>query len=460
MSPGADTQLTSYGVSLLGKFDIGDFGTLSTVSSYKNTEVLDLLDIDGTPVNTVGVYLHITERDYIQELNFASKQLGRFSFSSGLFFLDKAERYDPNQSLIYPRAASGLFNTAYPSLPAPLTVGSWALARKQSWAGYLELNYQLTDQLTITVAGRYAHERQNVAQTPSTFNWKPGDPRITPLPDPRGAFTFNKFTPRVVIRYKPSADHTLYASYAKGFKSGFVNVGNVNNCTPLPTCVDAPVKPETVDAFEVGYKGKIGNVLDLNLAAFHYDYKDIQVFIYNPTAVSSYQNAAKGRINGFEFNASLRATPELTLNAGGSFLDAKYVSFPKATVFIPNGFGNTQTVVDASGNRLMRTPEWTLNASFNYAKQIGSGELGAYAGISYNSGFFFDTNSRVKQPAYALVDAELSFSPAALPGARVVVWGKNLTDRDYLQSTLESSLSDASSYAEPRTYGVRVEYRF
>ena len=136
------------------------------------------------------------------------------------------------------------------------------------------------------------------------------------------------------------------------------------------------------------------------------------------------------------------------------------MSVKQASVYNPNGFGNTQSSEDVTGKRLMRTPEWTLNGSFNYLRNIGSGELGLYGGISYNSGIFFDPNNRVRQPAYALVDAELSFGPDALRGARIVVWGKNLTNKAVLQSVLESAIADSVSYADPRTYGVRLEFRF
>ena len=461
LNPGADTRIKTYGFSLQGKFEIGDIGTLSTVSSYKRTDVLDLVDLDQTPVNTVGVYLAIGERDYIQELNFTTKDMGGLTLSVGMFYMDKAETYDQNVALIYPSGAGGLFNTAYPALPRPVfTSGAYSLANKHSWAGYAEANYQFTEQFSLILAGRYSHETSKVANTTGQFNWQLGDPRLTPVADPRGSFTFTKFTPRAVLRFKPNDNNTLYASFSKGFKSGFVNGGAVNNCTPQPVCVDPPVNPENVDAYEVGYKGKIADILDLNLAAFHYNYKDIQVFIYDPLNVSRYQNAARGQITGFEFGAVLRASPELTLNVGGSYLDAKYKSFPAASVFNPNGFGNTQSSQSATGKRLMRTPEWTVNGSFNYTRKVGSVEVGAYGGISYNSGQFFDPNNRVEQKEYALVDAELSFEPDALRGARIVFWGKNLTSKAVLQSVLESGIGDAVSYSDPRTYGVRLEYKF
>jgi iron complex outermembrane receptor protein len=108
----------------------------------------------------------------------------------------------------------------------------------------------------------------------------------------------------------------------------------------------------------------------------------------------------------------------------------------------------------------MRTPTWTANVAINWDHKMPGGELGLYVGGNYNSGVYFDPNNRVKQSAYALLDAELSFAPDFLPGTRFVVWGKNLTNHDYLQSVLESQLGDSVSYAEPRTFGVRAEFKF
>lgn len=463
MNPKPDTKIESYGGSLRSNIEIPDIGTISTVTAYDENDIVNTNDIDATPVNTVDFLLHITGRNFIQELNFISEKFGRLTVSAGLFYLNKVERDIPQYTNAYPRSG-GFFNTAYPSLSPIGRSGTFSRTRKNSYAGYVELNYDITDQLSLTAAGRYSYEKIRVANIALPAGYQPGDPAVSPLDDPRGAFTFKKFTPRAVLRFKPNPDHTLYASYSQGFKSGFVNQLNINVCRPSPGCIDPPVKPETVDAYEIGYKGKIADVLDLSLAAFHYKYKNIQVYVYNPGPPSSstYQNAAAGKINGFEFDTAWQATSDLTVRFGGSYLDAKYKKFEAATVYnpSPSGLGNTQSAQDVSGNRLPRTPKWTLVGSLSYKHDTSVGEFGAYIGGNYNSGIYFDPNNRVRQGRYALLDAELSFSPVSLPGLRVALWGKNLTDRDYIQSALESTLVDSGSYGDPRTYGVRVEYKF
>jgi iron complex outermembrane receptor protein len=67
---------------------------------------------------------------------------------------------------------------------------------------------------------------------------------------------------------------------------------------------------------------------------------------------------------------------------------------------------------------------------------------------------------RIRQKSYTTLDGEVSFSPAAMQNLRLVVWGRNLTDEDVEQSVLTSDFGDGVSFAPPRTFGVRAEYKF
>ena len=98
--------------------------------------------------------------------------------------------------------------------------------------------------------------------------------------------------------------------------------------------------------------------------------------------------------------------------------------------------------------------------SANYEHEMSAGKFGAYVTLYYNSGQYIESFSRIFQDAYATVDTQLSFAPAALKGVNFVLWGKNLTDRNYLAGALITDFADAASYAEPRTYGVRAEFQF
>ena len=465
-----DLLARSWGVSLLGKIGIGDFGTLNTVTAFTHAKVTDFVDVDASPINLAEVRPLVTEgQAFIQELNFASAKLGAFSFAAGVFYMNRKEQFIPSQFGGYELQLAAPANFDHTGT-YQFQLFDYEKTVKNSYAAYLELNYDITPQLTITAAGRYSYE------TVLAYHTQLYAPSAPPplLVDPRGKFTFKKFTPRAVIRWKPDDNNTLYASYSQGFKSGFVDGSNIGLCPGGPSdgsCLNPTVKPETVDAFEIGYKGRIGSQLTVGLAAFHYKYKDIQVFIYNPP-LGKYQNAAEGRLQGFEFDLGWAPSSDLHIDLGGSYVDSKYTKFPGAQVyqqtpaagcaaqFLSFPCGNFSASIDATGNQLQNAPKFTATAAIDYGFDTSAGRFGVNLNGSYNSGFPFDSGGHIRQHKYALVNAEVSFSPKALPGLRIVGWGKNLSDHDYLQGTLPTFYADLVSWAPPRTYGIRLEYRF
>ncbi len=466
-----DLTTWMWGGNLQGKFEIGEAGTLSTVSAYQKFRTQSNLNVDSTALNFADVNPLVTRGDYyIQELNFASEKFGGFYFTAGAFYLHRKEEFWPSNFTGY-----GFVNGAASQLSGvpDFVQNTYARSTKNSYAAYLELNYDLSEQLTVTLAGRYSYEKVSVTQNSLLSSFTNNN---TLVADPRGPQSFKKFTPRAVLRYKVNDDHTLYASYSKGFKSGFLDPSQVGRvaCPGGPSdtsCFDPIVLPETVDSFEIGYKGRIGGAFNINLAAFHYDYKQIQVFIYRaPTGF--YQNAGAGRINGFDFDLSWNATPELTLSGGGSYVDSKYTRFPGAEVYfqtpaagcaaggLPFPCGNFSLSTNVAGNQFQNAPKFTANAAIDYRHDFSAGRFGINAGLTYNSGFPFDVGGHINQKEYVLLNGEISFAPSGLDGLRLVVWGKNLTNRDYIAGSLPTSFGDSVSWAPPRQYGVRAEFKF
>jgi iron complex outermembrane recepter protein len=372
---------------------------------------------------------------FVTDTNFASRQFGIVTFLVGVFYLNGAENFDING-----------FRLLSPNLPPAPKVETFDLQTyqrlaKEIIAGYAEVTIQPTEQLFLTVGGRYTEERQRGF---SDFS----GPNV--LAFPGNPLTFKEFTPRFTARYAVTNDANVYASWSKGFKSGGINLSDFTL---------APFRPEKITAYEVGFKGRIAPGLRLNLAGFYYDYKDVQIVQFAPPVYFE-ENAAEARIKGIDADISWTVSPDFSISAGAAWLDATYRN-AEATVFIPNGAGNTTTPgVDISGNRLIRAPKFTGNIALNYSHETNAGRFGAYAGAYYNSGFAMEVGNRIRQNSFATLDAELSFEPASMKGLRLVVWGKNMTDKAYLASLLQTDFADGVSYAEPRTFGVRAEFSF
>jgi iron complex outermembrane receptor protein len=266
------------------------------------------------------------------------------------------------------------------------------------------------------------------------------------------------------LRYSFNDGSNVYVSWTNGFKNGFLDATN-------PFAL--PVDPETVEAFEIGYKGEPLSGGYINLAGFHYSYKDLQVFIYDPTGGSRYENAASAKIDGIDADVTIRLSRQFAFTAGMSWLiKAKYSSYPQASdlqpipvpaIFNPqpgDTFGNANIVVDATGMRMIRAPKLQLSGSLSYAGQVGGGELDALIAGHYNSGYKYDVLGYVRQKEYATLDAEIGFSPDGAPGLRLAIWGRNLTNSYYLSSELNSTVGNTAAYAAPRTWGGKVEFQF
>ncbi len=102
----------------------------------------------------------------------------------------------------------------------------------------------------------------------------------------------DRVTPRVVLRYTPTDNSSVYASYTRGYKAAIYNLGGQSL---------ESIDPETIEAYEIGYK-YASTRLSFDMSVYHYQYEDLQVASYGLTAenvpVSQITNAADSRING------------------------------------------------------------------------------------------------------------------------------------------------------------------
>lgn len=426
------------------------YGVVKSITGYTENTTTYLSDADYTAAN-IGVATTdpLSSRYVMQDLNFASEKFGMTSFLVGAFYMDGKEAFsDNNFDLFVPTA---------PPAPKILLLNASnqnARVEKEVLAAYAEVALQLSEPLTVTIGGRYTHEEQHTFSDYAVFT--PGGPqekRPQQEEYPGDPVVFEKFTPRITAKYALTPTSNIYASWGKGFKSGVVNTTDYT--------ID-PVDPEEVTAYEVGYKGTPLDTLQINVAAFYYDYKDLQSVFYVPGQAYITQNAATATIEGVDVDLVWAPTYNLSFSASASFLNAEYDDFTDATNFTPTGTGhNPASTIDLSGKPILRSPDFSGNLVANYEVPLALGLLAANVSLYYSDDYNLETTGRLRQDAYHTISAELSLKPESLEGLRVALWGKNLTDEAYYQSALiAGSFADGGAYAEPRTFGVSAQYEF
>jgi len=444
------SKLMTY--QLRADLDLG-FATLSSYTQYlKEKDFLDY-DLDGSPLDLFRNIQTYPADAFTQEFVLTSEMGKKLEWILGAMYYDADAAQDPSLAL---NSATGTYSATKG------TLGSTA------YSAYGELTWHATDALSITGGLRYTHEKRSHG-----FE-QPLGTVVTPT----AYKSWSSATPRAVIRYELGPRSNIYASYSQGFKSGTFNQG-------LPST--ATVDPEKITAYEVGYKTASGG-FRLSTSAFYYDYKNLQLstLVTLPTGARStlLQNAATSEIYGAEATVDYPATSQLNLHAAVAWTHARYKKFPgaQASAVIDTRVGPTvgglnvsNFLQDWSGLRLIRSPDWTANASFDYTYPLPSGSIYLTGNVAYQSAqapandTLYQTidaagvvsapgGYRYLQKGYALVGAQLGWR-SENEKVKITLFGDNITNTKYRLQINGSVYGDYQVFGAPATYGVRVDYK-
>ncbi len=448
-----------YGANLNMTFDMGKF-TLSSITTFRRQKSIDSSsDQDYTPLPLFEFAVPKSGgTSYTQDLQVTSKLDGRFNYLFGLSYLHDKGYFGP--------AFLGLaFGGSLDPATAP---GFNNSAATKSYAAFLEGYYDLTDQLKVTVGGRYTYEERTArGDTNAGFAALFGIP---------GAYTINlrtsqrAFTPRFVLAWD-NGPTNIYYSFTRGFKAGgFSGPG------PAPAPVP-PLQPEKIFSHEVGVKqAMFDNRLRLNAAAFYFKNKNQQVQTLDLTSGGTVTgNAGAVENYGVEVEAQVVPIEGLHFGVSGSWQHARYKPFRNAALVCldPTGMSNPiapgatlyPCAIDVTGTAPPYAPEWSgsLNAGYEFAIGTWTASLSAIA--QYRSSINFEPGAG-GQLGYDrdghLFTANASgyISP---PGEklRIGVYANNVFNKDY--AAFRQTAQPYGVYynaAKPRTYGIRLEYIF
>lgn len=393
-----------------------------------------------------------------------------------------------------------------------LFASPWTKQETENQAAFGQLDWDITDSLTLTLGGRYTKDEKDFCQV---FTGAPGEGQTAAVTDYdglgkvplfahgtesmcpdwargvinnnffdpvtnqdavfNGSQSWSEFTPKVGLTYNMERG-IVYASYTEGFRSG-----GYNGRASAPANA-GPYEPENVESIEFGFKTSwLDNTLQFNGSFFTTDYKQKQedVVLPDPVAVTLtlVQNAAGATMEGAEFELVWMPTVGLTLNAALGYLDASYDDY---SVLDPVG-----NFVDKSGFDMRRAPEINYSLGANWEFQVAeSAFIVANVNYRYLDNYQIQSNSGgpkhydvdpTKQPSFGLLDASINFETEHW---RLSLFGKNLTDDSYFYHVLDVSAAYAATSAtdssanyvpglwtfgtvnRPRYFGAEVQYRF
>jgi iron complex outermembrane receptor protein len=354
------------------------------------------------------------------------------------------------------------------------------------------------------------------ATTPGTFGVAGTNTVVGTIPNffltRCGKRKFKYWTYRLAADYKFTPDHMVYASYSTGVHSG--GFGAAFTPSSIPQGTFATFDAERARAFELGTKNSfLDRRLQVNAAVFYNKYLDNQVqgtqFVSTgPNTgvnVATIANVGNTNAPGAEVSVVARPTRALTVRGALNYLHARNTVSPLGIFtsglctistgsgpcvtnpiesraglgsgFFPNPFTNPELfrpLKDAAGNivgydtlffgretKVQNAPDWSGSLGFAYELPLpGGAKLTPEADLLYSGRYLLSASApNVMQEAYAKVDARVTYRTAD-DQLSVQAFVQNLTNKATLGRITTGTLSAQGTYSEPRTYGVRVGYRF
>jgi iron complex outermembrane receptor protein len=418
-----------YGVSAKVEYDL-DWAKIVSISAYREVNSWLHADEDQTPSPASDVQMTGLSKTASQELQLQSPTASALQWIGGIYLYHNLADYAPLQI-----AGSQL---------GPLTALEISDGEvTDSYAVFGQATATILPDTRLTIGARYTIDHQHESGVESSG--------IGVLVASNQSVDFPKLT------YKFSLDHDFadgimgYIEDSRGFKSGIYNLGSPGS---------APVRPEVLDAYEMGVKSELfDKKLRLNGALYYYQFSGLQISaVENNVAVL--KNAAQSETKGIDFDFEAVPIEDFTIRGAVAYIDSTFTSFPDAVISVQNpAGGDTQILGSATGHYTPRSPKWTTNLTLQYMVPTDTGNYTGSLTYYYNSGFFWDADNLLKNNSYHLVNASIDWlSPSGTWDVRF--WAKNLLQqRYYIYATAQAQGSEASP-APPLTFGATLAFHW
>ncbi|RYD66449.1 MAG: TonB-dependent receptor, partial [Sphingomonadales bacterium] len=426
--------------------DLSDSIALKSTTAYRDLDSYIQVAGDGTPYAGNQAQSYATSKQFSQELELSGSMLdGNVNFVAGLYYFNEnatAVRYGKSYEGTY--AVTGVVSDAR-------SQNEFYTLRAESIAAYGQAGVKVAPGLEFVLGARINRDFKRYsaklvrAETNTVTN---------PLTYAEDNWT--SFTPRVGVNYKVSDDVFLFASYAKGFKSGGFG-------TPLTGGAGIPsYDPETLTTYETGLKSSwFDNKLTFNLAGFYSDYKGVQItIITQPNSFRTTQNGGDAEIYGFDMDLEAAPFPGLLLNASLGYNHARFTNVSPGAVAASAANG----LVHSAGTPLPYVPDWSASVGAQYAFDLGGlGSLTPRIDYAFKSKAVLTlADPSTFQDKYGLWNAKLSFVPEGNRNVEFSLVMNNVFDKTYyyyrnISRTTGNNLGQA---ADPRLFYAQLRFKY
>ncbi|HAB37663.1 MAG TPA: hypothetical protein DCE52_06650 [Rhodobacteraceae bacterium] len=430
--------------NLVINYDLG-WGSITNTASSVNYDAVSGAELafgwlGGTPF----FYDNVLSVDtFSEELRLASAFDGDVQFVAGLYYEDSEREWHT----FWDWAGEP---SALPSLPVtPAQVRPFSklddiIPTKQK-AFFGEVTYNITDQYSVVVGGRYFdYEREKdstlftklfTATPAGAFLW---ENRVEVIEETGQNY-------KVGLNYTPNEDALFYAQWAEGFRLGS---GQAKSTGCIVANIDVTsIKSDSTENFEMGAKLAFAdNRVTLNTAIYQVNWDDIPVFI-NKDGCLRTENAGKAKSQGVEVELQAQWLENLRVDMSMSYTEAKL---------------EESSPIGDKGDPLPGSSDFNFSTGIQYDFTLASYDSFVRIDYSYISEYHSDL-AETSETSGGFGQANSSLGINVEQWA-VSLFANNLTNENGLTwvETNNALQSDTNSAyrIRPRTIGLNLSYEF
>jgi iron complex outermembrane receptor protein len=461
---------------------MSDSLTLTSVTSWVQGDIVNPEDSDGSPRRAIEVDYLGDGDQWSQELRVTTDFDSPLNFVAGIYYareeldiasdlllmtdvdfnlnggIDANDCRDPwNAALGNPLSPSGV--TAEGTLNGlGLSLADFVVLgctyrndfeqERRSIAGFFDGTVDVGSSTTVLFGFRVTNDVTKARDFRTLVETASGAPFFFTIPSTDDKIDDTEYNGKLGVEQRFSEDVMAYFTYSRGYRSGAFNGQAFFDPSEFNR-----VKPEKLDAFELGLKSTLaGGRVQLNAAGFFFMYKEQQLIDVDPaTAAQTLVNIERSELGGVEIEGIAQISERLRISGGVGYLHGE------AKKGVVSG-------TDVAGEVLPNAPRFTATLASDL--DVWSGDLGtltAHFDANYNGKQFFTLphDPRTLVDNYFVFDMRLGFESSS-ERWEAGFWIRNLANEFYRTSVI--SLAgfglDYTHIGPPRTYGADITFNF
>jgi len=332
----------------------------------------------------------------------------------------------------------------------------------KTFSPFGEINFSfMEDRARLGLEARYSRNRKNEGEAASGG----GTGGLGAFAGAFNSDVFSSFTPRITLEYDVNDDQLLFASAAKGVKSGGFNAA-------ATLASNIPFDDDQNWTYEIGSKNTFNDgQIQLNATLFYIDWTNVQILAadegnVNPLSRSIVRNVGDITSKGFELDGAIAATENLSFYGTMYYGDAKYKNGT-----IDGRWGRVPSVCDdvvcsingdIGGNQMERQSKFQATLGGEWTDEL-SGDMGldyfVRADMAHQSKMYGEAVNLSIVPSRTIVNASAGIEAE---NYSLQFWVRNLFDKSYISNVVvqQPNVAYNAYFGERQTFGLTLTARY